>query len=256
MDLWASGAGKSAISRSVAERKDMKDMLCGFFAFSRNSSTRNTVDPLVPTLAYQLATYVHETKRLISDTIEDDPQIFSKSLEFQIQKLIVEPFENYLQKSNNDKARCMIIDGLDECQDPKVQRNIIHSIVENMSRSRIALRFIIFSRPELEIRATFKRTNISDYCTVLELDDRFKPDRDIELFLRDKFDEIKKTHDIFISWPEEWQIMKLIGKSSGQFIYPATVIKYIDNHRCDPVQQLERILDIDDSQTGNPYAEI
>ncbi|KAF8985582.1 hypothetical protein BDQ17DRAFT_1376661 [Cyathus striatus] len=252
------GAGKSAISRSVAEREDMKGILCRFFAFSRNSSTRNTVDPLVPTLAYQLATYIRETKKQISDTVEDDPQILSKSLEFQIQKLIVDPFENYLQKSNNDKARCMIIDGLDECQDSKVQCNIIHSIVNNMSQSRLALHFIIFSRPELEIRTTFKRMDVSNYCTVLELDEWFKPDQDIELYLREKFDEIKKTHDvsIFSQWPKEWQIMKLVEKASGQFIYPSTVIKYIDDHRSDPVQQLERILDIDDSQTGNPYAEI
>ncbi|KAF8985585.1 hypothetical protein BDQ17DRAFT_1393750 [Cyathus striatus] len=252
------GAGKSAISRSVAEREDMKDILCGFFAFSRNSSMRNTVDPLVPTLAYQLATYIRETKKQISDTVEDDPQIFSKSLEFQIQKLIVDPFKSYLQKSNNNKARCMIIDGLDECQDPKVQCNIIHSIVKNMSQSRIPLHFIILSRPELEIRSIFKRMNISDYCTVLELDERFKPDQDIELFLRDKFDEIKKTHDISISsqWPKEWQIMKLIEKASGQFIYPTTVIKYIDNLRSNPKNQLERVLEICADYTGNPFAEV
>ncbi|KAF8987620.1 hypothetical protein BDQ17DRAFT_1289194, partial [Cyathus striatus] len=198
------GAGKSAISRSVAEREDMKNVLCGYFAFSRNSSKRNTAAPLVPTLAYQLATNIHETKKQISDTIENDPQIFSKSLEFQIQKLILDPFEIYLQKNNSlrQHTRCMIIDGLDECHDPKVQCNIIHSIV-NMGRSGTSLRFVIFSRPELEIRTTFKRMDISDYCTVLELDERFKPDQDIELFLREKFDDIKKTHDISICvhWP-------------------------------------------------------
>ncbi|KAF8975997.1 hypothetical protein BDQ17DRAFT_1459609, partial [Cyathus striatus] len=59
-----------------------------------------------------------------------------------------------------------------------------------------------------------------------------------------------------LSGLKNWQIKKLIEKASGQFIYPATVIKYIGNHRSDPVQQLGIILDIDNSQTGNPYAEI
>ncbi|KAF8985580.1 hypothetical protein BDQ17DRAFT_1376657, partial [Cyathus striatus] len=129
----------------------MKNVLCGFFAFSRNSSKRNTADTLVPTLAYQLATYIHETKIYISDTSER-------------------------------ATRCMIIDGLDECQDPKVQCNIIHSIVNNMSHLEFRCDFLFSVDPILKFG-----THSKEWMD--------KPDQDIEL--------INRTHDssIFAQWP-------------------------------------------------------
>ncbi|KAF8994778.1 hypothetical protein BDQ17DRAFT_1366363 [Cyathus striatus] len=234
--LWVYGPekeGKSAISRSVAEREDMKDIFWGFYAFSRYTS----VDTLVPTLAHQLSFHVPGMKQYITDAIDEESEIFTKSVEIQMQHLI-----------QASKIRLIIIDGLDECSEPEVQRCIIRSIVNALSRSSINLRFLIFSRPEPEIQNTFKQNDIAQYCSSLELNEEFNPDQDIEILLKDKFMEIRRTRALSSSiqnevWPTENDIMTIVKRSSGRFIYPVTIVDYIEKHRDDPSRQLQRILE-------------
>ena len=72
------GAGKSALAKKIAELSAKRGPLIGTFFFSRTSSTRNTKDPLIPTLAYQRA-------------INQDPAIFKKNVETQIDTLLIQP---------------------------------------------------------------------------------------------------------------------------------------------------------------------
>ncbi|KAF8998285.1 hypothetical protein BDQ17DRAFT_1362367 [Cyathus striatus] len=188
---------------------NMNGTLLGFFAFSRHSNERNTAERLFPSLAYQLARCVPIARQMISKAIAQDPHIFAETrIEAQL------------------RSCCMIIDGLDECQNPRSQSLIIQSIVKIVSRTSVPLRFLIFSRSEPEIRSTFKRRDVSRYCVPLELDGRFTPDKDIELYLNEKFEEIKTR-----KWPNKEDILTLVRQSSGQFIYPATVMRYITDER-------------------------
>ncbi|KAF8980062.1 hypothetical protein BDQ17DRAFT_1317523 [Cyathus striatus] len=124
--LWVYGPekeGKSAISRSVAEREDMKDIFWGFYAFSRYAS----VDTLVPTLAHQLSFHVPGMKQYITSAIDEDCRIFTKSVERQLQDLIIQPLQNCFKHDNSkpQKLGCIIIDALDGCVVPGVQCCII-----------------------------------------------------------------------------------------------------------------------------------
>ena len=96
----------------------------------------------------------------------------------------------------------------------------------------------------------------------LVLDDTYHPDRDIVVFLRSSFADIfRRRHARFPfmsalpqPWPPEDVISFLVQKSSGQFIFAATVIRFIDVDRKLPTAQLQLILDICGSVDSSSFA--
>ena len=85
-------------------------------------------------------------------------------------------------------------------------------------------------------------------------------DKDIQLFLTDKFQEIKSTHRLRAYIPPEWPLPvvleQLVYKSSGQFIYASTVIRYASSIRYKPTDRLDIILGICPPQKVLPFAEL
>jgi len=83
---------------------------------------------------------------------------------------------------------------------------------------------------------------------------------DVEYFLSAKFDEIKRTHSSRRHIPQDWPSSQvkgdLVQKSSGQFIYPATVIRYISSPRHDPIHRLDIILKLKPLSRESPFARL
>ena len=96
--------------------------------------------------------------------------------------------------------------------------------------------------------------------TRISLDDSYLPDKDIELFLTDKFQEIKSSHPLqaYIApeWPLPNVLTQLIKKASGQFIYASTVINYVSSIRHKPMDRLDIILGICPPQKELPFAQL
>ncbi|KAF8978240.1 hypothetical protein BDQ17DRAFT_1265853 [Cyathus striatus] len=104
------------------------------------------------------------------------------------------------------------------------------------SESGIYLSFLIASRPELVIRRAFNDKAISQLCIPLILDNKYNPDKDIETYLQSEFAVVKRSHGTLsselsnkLNWPSESDLKILVQRSSGQFIYASTVMKYITN---------------------------
>ncbi|TFK66044.1 hypothetical protein BDN72DRAFT_731602, partial [Pluteus cervinus] len=72
---WA-GTGKSAIAQTVAEFFSTKDRLAGSFFFFRASSDRNTIQKIVPSLAYQLSFPVPGAGDYLRFIVSRDATIF------------------------------------------------------------------------------------------------------------------------------------------------------------------------------------
>ncbi|KAF9470575.1 hypothetical protein BDN70DRAFT_781615, partial [Pholiota conissans] len=235
--LWLygpAGAGKSAILQTIAELcAERKSLLASFF-FGRADSTRNTFNPLIPTIACQIAIAIPEIKQHLEGIIERDPFIFDKSIATQLQFLVIHPLKDLSASgyfSNPEiNPRLIIIDGLDECADPKMQSMILRTLADALRAQKFPLIFLISSRPEQNIQLTFSSDSLTGLWKSLVLDYTYKPDDDIRTFLEDSFQEIKSTHPhrkyIPNDWPSELNINHLIKKSSGQFIYASVVIKY------------------------------
>ena len=252
--LWLygpAGAGKSAIAHDIAHRCDLEKLLLASFFFSRFDPTRSTAESLIATIAYQIAINIPGTRERIVGTIERDPLILTRSLEAQVTSLIVEPLREPLEVGYFNaptSRRLIVIDGLDECDTPSMQCSILRVISLLFHDHHLPLLILIASRPERHLTHAFTTGSLPEFHTTLALDDTYKPDDDIRLFLTDNFKQVKDTHPMqrYLDhlWPSVDVLDQLVKKSSGQFIYASTVVKYVSSIRHQPADRLNIVLGI------------
>jgi hypothetical protein len=265
--LWLygpAGAGKSAILQTIAEQCFERKLLLASFFFGRSDPMRNTFKSLVATIAYQIATTIPEIKPYLESIIERDPLIFDKSIATQLQSLVVEPLKALAAvgffNDLNPWVRLILIDGLDECDDPRMQSMILRALANMLRNEKLPLIFLIASRPEQHLTLTFNSSLLSGLWRSLVLDHSYKPDDDIRLFLEDSFQEIRATHPhrslIPMAWPEPSDVDKLIRKSSGQFIYASVVVKYVSAPIDRPPRRLEVIMGLRPTRRDLPFSEL
>jgi NACHT domain len=252
--LWLygpAGAGKSAIAQTIAERCTLTQKLAASFFFSYGKPGQDTGNHLWATIAYQIAISTPQLRTKINNAVASDPAIFYKCREEQLRKLIVESYSSQTDSESDipKMPSLVIIDGLDECTSEKVQSELLLSIAEAVNFYHLPLRFLIASRPEPHICQTFDSDNVRNMCYPISLDSKFEPVSDVRVFLRKEFDRIYEKHSrilmasIRAPWPSNAIVDLLAKRSGGQFIYAATVIKFIDDEDCHPADQLAIVLD-------------
>ncbi|KAJ7626976.1 hypothetical protein FB45DRAFT_57012 [Roridomyces roridus] len=81
---------------------------------------------------------------------------------------------------------------------------------------------------------------------------------DIRTYLRDEFGRISRDHKMMVSvtapWPSQQVLEHLIERSSGYFIYAATVIKFLDDPDFRPTDGVSIIMGMATPKHGSPYA--
>ena len=259
--IWLNGpagAGKSAIAQTIAVRCSDETLAASFF-FLRNSFDRGSVTRLFTTLAWQLAKNIPEMLYYIESAIEAEPLLPTKSIDIQFDRLIVQPLVNLLHdKPDFHMTRFLvIIDGVDECAPDRSQQVFLRLIGNALSDRDIPLRFLICSRPEAHIQETFESHIMAKVTQPVLLDDQFEPENDIRRYLDYEFVRISSERDLSLSgWPPNGVIDKLVSKSSGQFIYASTVVKFIDDINGDPRAQLDIVLKLRPVDFSSPFAEL
>ncbi|KAF8881165.1 hypothetical protein CPB84DRAFT_256680 [Gymnopilus junonius] len=269
--MWVSGpagSGKSSIAQTIAEmlhsdNPSDESRLAATFVFSRTADQRNNPSRLTATIAYQLTLSFPYIREYLAEAIEKDPLLLTKSLKTQLDKLIVVPFArsfNNVVTSELFYRKLIIIDGLDECIDPNSPHDVLTALFSVVQNPFCPLRFLIASRAEPVIRDFFNQDLNPQPIRMVLSDEQHKSNDDIEIFLRSKFDDIKKTHPsrsyLPLTWPTNRQIARLVEKSSGQFIYASTVMKFIASPQSLPDEQLEIILGLIPPGESTPFADL
>ncbi|KAF9553121.1 hypothetical protein CPC08DRAFT_788363 [Agrocybe pediades] len=263
--LWlkgGAGAGKSAIARSVAERCSKEGLLLGTFFFGAADSTRNHVGKLVATLSYQISILFPEFRDAVSTSVEEDPMIFDRSLKTQFTNLLLHPLSIVLSNlsGTNKIPRLIIIDGLDECSaSTDSQRDLLFTLQEATVTTPF-IRFLVCSRPENHLNSTFSMPRMAHIVWSVVLDDDISAEEDIRLFLEDKFKEIREghifKHTLPTGWPRPEIVETLLEKSSGQFIYVATVVKYVESPKHRPHHRLDAVFQLRPAFKDKPFKEL
>ncbi|KAF4612417.1 hypothetical protein D9613_004597 [Agrocybe pediades] len=263
--LWlkgGAGAGKSAIARSVAERCAEEGLLLGSFFFGAADSTRNHVGKLVATLSYQISILYPEFRDAVSTAVEEDPMIFDRSLRTQFTNLLLRPLSIVLTNlsGTNKIPRLIIIDGLDECSASiDSQRDLLFTLQEATATTPF-VRFLVCSRPENHLNSTFGLPLMTHILQTIFLNDDISAEKDIRLFLEDKFKEIREghifKHTLPTTWPRPEMVDTLVSKSSGQFIYAATVVKYVESPKHRPHQRLDAVFQLRPAFKDLPFKEL
>ena len=258
--LWMNGPfgnGKTAIMQKVAETLSSDPhLLAGSFFFGRGKPGRDKAKYLVPTIAYQIAINFPYMEKPIEAALSRDPTILDKSIHAQLHYLITKPFHLALNspQSQRDQSRTslhtptVIIDGLDECEGRDFQRLILNAISDAVVfKDKVKLRFLIASRPEPQIYEIFLAQPLHQRHYPILLKDDFETREELLQHLRTGFEDIcKRKPDLMYSvqepWPSEDDLRTLAYRASGQFLYAATVLRFVGSDDTHPVRQLQLIL--------------
>ncbi|KAF5312189.1 hypothetical protein D9619_002448 [Psilocybe cf. subviscida] len=259
--MWLSGpagAGKSAIFQTVAERCRNRGRHAANFFFFRGDSTRNFAQPLVATLVYQLRCFYPALDERLADCLTATPLICGASTEDQFIQLISEPIQTVLRPPLIWRPIILIIDGLDECNDMRKQEEIVVALHALVKDETSPFRVLVASRAEHHLVMAFNKLGAS--VESLFLDNEYRPQDDIRRFVFAKFDEIKRVHSLAHTlgehWPAQADIDKITDKSSGQFIYAATAMRFIQYSPASPALSLLTIHGIQPSSYHSPFAQL
>ncbi|KAF9461835.1 hypothetical protein BDZ94DRAFT_1220850 [Collybia nuda] len=250
------GAGKSAIAQTIAEIFEEKQMLAGSFFFARGKGGCDNVQSFVATLCYWLCLVYPKKRREVGRIVLHDQSVLYQTLDIQFQKLIAEPFRRSKTSSTHPYWRSrrfvVVIDGLDECDSEHDQLTLLRNITFLIRVHGIPLSFLVTSRPVPHIREYF-RDDIT--ISLIHHEIFLKPSTDdVQIFLSSEFSKIRKRSALIPeSWPSEDVIRVMIEKSSGYFIYPSTILRFIDDADSRPTAQLDIVLS---GKTNPAYLEM
>ncbi|KAM6499317.1 hypothetical protein JOM56_004825 [Amanita muscaria] len=247
------GAGKSAIAQTIADEYKERGLAATFF-FYRSDSSRNDGNRLFPTIAWQLAFSIPPTKDFIVDALNKAPHLPTKAIEPQFEQLVAHPFQptNDIASQMSQPAPVVIIDGVDECSDEKLQQRILAVIGDAVKNHRAPLRFLIVSRPEALIEETLNK--FKDFTVSIDLAKLDDSNRDIHKYLEDKFSEIASNRGLNPTWPGQEIIKEIVSKSSGNFIFASIVIRFISDEDCDPEFLLNIVRNLTPRGNMSPFA--
>ncbi|KAF5314233.1 hypothetical protein D9619_011888 [Psilocybe cf. subviscida] len=238
--MWLSGpagGGKSAIAQTVAERCQERGIHAANFFFFRSDGTRNFAQPLVATLVYQLLGLYPALNGLLTDCLTTRPLICRASIRDQFKHLLSSPIQHLSRIRRPD---ILIVDGLDECDDRRQQQQILRALYSLVEKPNSLFRVLVASRAEPHLTMSFNTFGTS--VEHIFLDDNYRPQDDIHRFVIAKFDEIKTVHPLAHTlvkgWPADEDIDAITKKSSGQFIYAATVMRFIEYSPANPAISL------------------
>ncbi|KAJ7795899.1 hypothetical protein B0H14DRAFT_2917051 [Mycena olivaceomarginata] len=212
------------------------------FFFRRGHPNRGTWNGLLTTIAYQLATSVAELLQPIQLAVERDQLLGGSSMAVQFQQLLVEPFKHTPRSMSSP---IIVLDGLDECEDHKVQQAIL----------RLFIKAVGHCRPEPHLREALQSADIFGVCRHCVLTADEAAYNDVRVYLRDEFARIYSESrarglELESMWPSEETLEHLVKKSSGTFIYAVTVIRFVEDEYSHPVVRLESVLNLDPESTA------
>ncbi|KAF9448409.1 hypothetical protein P691DRAFT_759930 [Macrolepiota fuliginosa MF-IS2] len=245
--LWLhgpAGVGKSAVAQTCAELIGEKNMLGAALFFSRPNE-RDDPHRLFPSLSYQIATKSKSYGDILDHRIRNDPTLVMKSVREQFQELLVKPLSQLGANVGGDvEGLVIIIDGLDECdKGPQVHCEIIEIIATSIRHRTTPFRWAFFSRSETHIVGSFTADNLPSLSYQLEVPVSRKIDNQIALYLTAELRKIQQRSGLPDSWLSERDIGMLVKLSAGLFIYAATLIRFVGNHKSlGPVDQLRAVL--------------
>ena len=234
------GSGKSTIAQSIAGALADDGLLGASFFCSRDYLDRRELKRIFPTLAHQLACHYPHFRHRVINTIKKNPAVSHCSLINQLDDLLVEPF------SGGDVTCIIVIDALDECIDDQPASAIL-SVLGRLVKELPLVKFFITGRPEPRIRRGFRLPLLEPLTQILLLHEvkSVHVNKDIRLYLTQRFTTIAQGRsdvDLPNPWPSGSDVEALTAKSSGLFIFAATIVRFVQSDHHEPSERLKLIL--------------
>lgn len=228
--------------------RNLKDanLLGATFFFKRGEGDQGTAVKLFPTIARQLAIHIPRLALVIQEAIRDNPDIATKALAEQFDKLLLRPLVKYKPLESSDptvSSVVIVIDALDECEVDNDMRLVLRLLPCLKELRSLQLRILLTSRPELPIRLGFSDMSAYEYNEfVLHTVPKTTIESDILLFLDHRLSRIRKDRFLPQDWPGSEKVQSLVALSVPLFIYAATICRILEDSYWDPEESMNEIL--------------
>ncbi|KAJ5663963.1 hypothetical protein N7507_004694, partial [Penicillium longicatenatum] len=206
------GTGKSTIARTVAQSFKESEQLEAIFFFKKGEADRGTVKLFIPTIMKQLIAY--------------NQRLAQAALREQFRKFFLKPLQSVGLISVTTLV--IVIDALDECENAEE----ISVILEHLPQTQDSHNF-----EDLPHEPTRKSNSLLHDISDASIE------HDISLFLQDRFVKVRSSEIAPEGWPRENEIQTLLKMTVPSFISAATVCRFIENERLDPVERLTELLE-------------
>ncbi|TFK62742.1 hypothetical protein BDN72DRAFT_848362 [Pluteus cervinus] len=233
---WA-GTGKTTIAQTMAEYWAKRGQLAGSFFFSRLSEERSKAD-------WVFATILHWFLQIFG--VDVDIGHFDSMV---VWNLLVKVLVS--TSTSLPQPVVIVIDGLDETSITRDQVSLLRDILNSLDQLGSSVKVLISCRPERHLENVF-----NEFASKLgpsyriQLGQSEGDKNDLRTFLRVSFDRIcqDRRNDETMSitngpWPSQEEIEDLVDRASGQFIFAATVVRFVDDENEDPVEMLNLVLE-------------
>ena len=244
------GTGKSTISQTVAWMFKEQGQLGASFFFKRGEGDCGNAKRFFSTITRQLVTAIPLLTHAVSNAIDDYPDISTKSLKEQFNKLLLQPFSGLSQNQHTTNI-LVVIDALDECDREEDIQVILELLPQLKELTSVNWKLFLASRPELSIHQSLKGMKDNEHRDfILHEIAESVIEQDISTFLRHKLSEIRVTRGQNLEWPGEVATQNLIKISVPLFICTATICRQLEDAQWDPDKTLDEILNY---PNGNEY---
>ncbi|KAJ6531511.1 hypothetical protein DFH09DRAFT_1409289 [Mycena vulgaris] len=166
----------------------------------------------------------------IRQAVEHDKLVVGRAMAASFEQLLVEPFKNVQELQH---IPVIVLDGLDECADHKVQQQILRLFIRAIRDQQLPIRLLIAS-PLSADESAFD---------------------DIHKYFLDEFSRIHSESmdrgiDLGSHWPSPNAVNQLVRTSSATFVYATTVIRFVDDEYHHPADRLQSVLELDPQSTA------
>ena len=223
--LWCTGkpgAGKSVLTSFIVNHFRTLGLRCAFFFFRFGDQTRNNINILLMSLAYQIACFEPlYRERLLR--IPDEGFNFQRSATHLIwQKLFV----SLLLKMSLSNPIFIVVDALDECETSPVFLKLLADI----ANSNVVIRVLVVSRKTQQLSSAFEKLSKSVTVDPLSLDSQQK---DLQLYVTEEMNSMRGDGAY-----KERITSRILEKAVGNFLWVRLVVnEVLQCHTQDAVEQ-------------------
>lgn len=247
---WA-GIGKSTIARTIARKYHDEQRLGASFFFSKGGGDIGHAGKFATTIARQLANNIPPLQPLVCQAVAACGDIGTQSLSDQWRQLVFEPLSKLDNNTWSEPSYILVIDALDECDDDRSIRAILHLLTKAQPVFYKVVKVLITSRPNLPVRHGISQIPRPNHCKLIlhELSPE-DLDYDINVYLEHELSIIAQEVGLNLPWPGAEAIRQLVESASGLFIWSATACRFIHEGGMFAEERLNTILQPKESRTA------
>ena len=209
------GIGKTSLAHSICSHLYMRWQLAGAFFCRRDDPNLSEPINILPTLIIKLAEKFPPFRKIVANHLRSHPNLTPESMEGSL-------FLDFLDKLPHgpNKSLVFVIDAFDECGNSGSRPRLL-TLLTRAAASTSWLKFIITSRPEVDIQRVFDGLNQSSYLRCDLAEDQ-EASHDLRTFAQSEFGLVARQWGLSPPWPEESLLDKIISQANGLFIFIKT----------------------------------